>query len=152
MPQAGRTHTTRPVSVEDLARLAAKVAEVQLQADRAYILDTQDFRADERFTHITDELLALEEMASCQRADTLAGAMFQVMVSQNDLLVIEGNLNEEQNDMLDGRFRRIKRNMHSLLSVLEKVSGVNREEVGGQYYMPQANDPHDHLVPLAAKA
>jgi len=88
--------------------------------------------------HLSDRRYALEAMAAEIQASSLEGAMVQLMLahSQADLIAADGK------ESMDAEMRTVSKLLHSALAVLERVSNVPREELGGEAYMRCDLDPH----------
>ena len=83
--------------------------------------------------HLADRMAALEAMAAEIQADSLEGAMVQIMLAH-----AAADLEESS----EAQMRTISRLLYSALTVLERAAGVSREEVAGEAYMRCDRDPH----------
>ena len=99
-------------------------------------------RLDRLEMHLSDRRYALEAMAAEIQASSLEGAMVQLMLahSQADLIAADGK------ESMDAEMRTVSKLLHSALSVLERVTGTPREELGGEVYMSRDLDPHALLA------
>jgi hypothetical protein len=89
-------------------------------------------------SYLGDRWSALEAMAAEIQAGSLEGAMIQIMLAHAEADVMAAST-EESNE---AQMRTISKLLYSALAAIEQVSGVPREELGGEHYMCRDLDPH----------
>ena len=98
----------------------------------------QRHRLDRLEMHLSDRRYALEAMAAEIQADSLEGAMVQIMLAHAEADVMAASTKESN----DASMRTISKLLHSALTAMERAAGVSREDVGGTAYMRRELDPH----------
>ncbi len=77
-------------------------------------------------------------MAAEVQASSLEGAMVQIMLAHAEADVMAAST-EESNE---AQMRTISKLLYSVLTALERLAGVPREELGGEAYLTRELDPH----------
>lgn len=92
--------------------------------------------------HIDDRRLALHASVAGMPAQSLAGAMFQLLLAQSEAELLRNMAAPNEDSDAEQTMRRIAGLLYSAVRVLERESGVSAEELGGGCYMPVRYDPH----------
>ncbi len=88
---------------------------------------------------LSDRWGALEAMAAEIPANSLEGAMVQIMLAHAAADLMEADRDDNTAAV---QMRTIGKLLYSALVVIEQVAGVPREELGGEAYMHRKLDPH----------
>ena len=89
--------------------------------------------------HVADRRGALEAMAAEIQANSLEGAMVQIMLAHSAADTMEADRSDETAAV---NMRAISKLLYSALAAIEQATGVPREEMASDAYMRRDIDPH----------
>jgi hypothetical protein len=95
---------------------------------------------------IVDRRDALEELAAFTLARSLQGAMLQVALANEEADAISSYREEGYATTVEEHGRRLNAALHSVVRLLEQLSGVSRQTVGAENYISADFDPHPALA------
>ena len=151
MPEA----TCIPTPTCPVAEMAAELHRVIAAGNRIEdaslgVTGSRRIELDAQYRALEDRREALEEAASHEITRSWAGAMLQLMLLGSAADALSG-LAFQEDDPLTGDYeRRIDGLAYSLMTFMERTSGLNREDFAGDYYMTREFDPHARFAQALA--
>ena len=103
---------------------------------RAY----HDLEAQEQA--LRDRQYALEDAASHEVAASWPGAMIQIMLLLNDFERVASYADPDYGGEAGQLHRKASRLAYSLMTFMERTSGLNRDDFAGDFYISRDFDPH----------
>jgi hypothetical protein len=95
--------------------------------------------------HIEDHRLALEACAAGMQAQSVQGALYQVLLAYAEAYSLRDMAALKEADDAEKAIRRVSGLLYSAVRVLEQVSGIPADELGMEHYMHRRYDPHPAL-------
>jgi hypothetical protein len=141
--QEAEKHPTTPCPVLEAARELARLEVVLLKLGEesgSLCRGSPEFEAICRQEAYFGELADVQrQRIATGRATSLGGAMAQVMIAASLMDVLSSDLPSHI---------RVEMALYSVLAVLEREAGIDREEFAGETYMPARLDPHSAVTRL----
>lgn len=141
----------------ELARISAEVSRIMEDRDRFKRHSPEHARLEIVEDHLSDADNALRKRVLDGRAESLGGAMAQLVVMFNEMSAIVSHFEgaDVPSDVrrdAERRFRRVGRAAYSILRVVEASAHMDREDVAGEVFMPRRLDPHERVEAWRATA
>jgi hypothetical protein len=108
-------------------------------------------RLEHENEHLVDRRDALEDLAAHRRALSPVGAMFQLMLARSAAEAIVSYREKKWAREVDRYYRQVEGCLYPALRLLEELSGLQAEQVGGRHYMGRDFDPHPVLEAAMSK-
>ena len=138
---------TRKPGRDPVASLGREIAQLRRVIDKAdgaeaALPQLEKVHLPSVIEEFEEEFDVKEGLATLLEATSAEGALVQAMIARADAECLHSWVEEEHRSRCDGFLRRIDRMLHSIAAVLERESGVSREELGGSYYLNDCANPH----------